>query len=441
MRQVVVVQSSTNWAAGDHPPPTEPIEPTREPEVKVDLTYIFQYFATPDKAAAGVSYVGHTRAYENCRRLVARGHRVTVLTAQMRGGERGKWTSEDVDGIRVARVGVPYSQSMSYRRRAQAFLEFTALATQRAMRQRGDAVLASSPPLSVAVPALASTRPKRPMILEVRDLWPDMPISMGLLPNPALRMAARGLELGSYRVASKIIVLSPGMRDQLVSRGIPDSKIAVITNASDLEIFSDKGDPEAFLRLVPGVRDRPFALFAGSMGATHGLAWVVDLCREMLRVDPLPAVVIQGDGAMRSELIASAEAAGVLDTNLFFAPQVPKVKIADSYRAASMGLSVAVDAAGIEHNGANKFFDTLAAGRGLAINYGGWQGQILVDADAGIPLPRDPRGAAAQLVAALLDREKLDSMGIRAGRLARERFSRDTIAEQLESTLLEVVAR
>ncbi len=253
-------------------------------------------------------------------------------------------------------------------------------------------------------------------------------------------MTARGLELSSHRVANKVITLSPGMRDQLVSRGIPASKIAVITNASDLDFFSDRGDPETFFRLVPGVPGRPFALFADYMGASHGLDWVVPLCVEMLKIDPRPAVVIQGDGALRTELVASAEAAGVLNTNLFFAPQVPKVKIADSYRAASMGLSVAVDAAGIEHSGANKFFDTLAAGRGLAINYGGWQGQILLDADAGVSLPRDPRGAAVQLIDALSDGERLAEMGDRAGRLARERFSRDRIAEQLESTLLEVVS-
>ncbi len=105
-----------------------------------------------------------------------------MLTAQMQGGERGKWTFDDIDGIRVARVGVPYSQSMSYPRRVQAFLEFTALATRRAITQWGDLALASSPPLSVAVPAMAATRPRRPMVLEVRDLWPDMPISMGLRP-------------------------------------------------------------------------------------------------------------------------------------------------------------------------------------------------------------------------------------------------------------------
>ena len=51
-------------------------------------------------------------------------------------------------------------------------------------------IYATSPPLTMALPALAAAAARRaPLVFEVRDLWPEAPIQMGALRNPALRRA------------------------------------------------------------------------------------------------------------------------------------------------------------------------------------------------------------------------------------------------------------
>ena len=149
----------------------------------MQILYLHQFFIT----RAGV---GGTRSYEFARRFVARGHRVRMVTA-------GDGHST-VDGIDV--VGVPgaYSDYMSAtassdRERMLAFGRFAAAGTAAALRgPRPDVVYATSPPLTIAVPALAAAaRWRAPLVFEVRDLWPEAPIQMGALANPRLQRQAR----------------------------------------------------------------------------------------------------------------------------------------------------------------------------------------------------------------------------------------------------------
>ena len=176
----------------------------------MQILYLHQFFIT----RAGV---GGTRSYEFARRFVASGHRVRMVTA-------GEGTST-VDGIDV--VGVPgaYSDYMSAtaatdRDRMLAFGRFAAGATAAALRgPRPDVIYATSPPLTIALPALAAAaRWRAPLVFEVRDLWPEAPIQMGALANPRLQRQARSLERQAYRRARRVIALSPGIRDGVIAR-------------------------------------------------------------------------------------------------------------------------------------------------------------------------------------------------------------------------------
>jgi hypothetical protein len=128
------------------------------------ILYLHQFFIT----RAGV---GGTRSYEFARRFVASGHGVRMVTAG--AGRSG------VDGIEVVGVSGAYSDYMSAtartdRERMLAFGRFGAGATAAALRgPRPDVIYATSPPLSVALPALAAAaRWRAPLVFEVRDLWP-----------------------------------------------------------------------------------------------------------------------------------------------------------------------------------------------------------------------------------------------------------------------------
>ena len=160
--------------------------------------------------------------------------------------ERGQ-TRREVDGIDVLVLDVAYSQSMSFFRRKLAFAEFAVRAALAARTVRADIVLATSTPLTIAFPGVVTARRRAvPLVLEIRDLWPTLPIAMGALRNPVSRTVARLVERWAYRSAQHIVALSPGIAEGIISTGVPESKVSVIPNSSDIDLFGGsrrKGNP------------------------------------------------------------------------------------------------------------------------------------------------------------------------------------------------------
>ena len=120
--------------------------------------------------------------------------------------------------------------------------------------------------------------------------------------------------------------------------------------------------------------------------------------------------------------------------------QLPKAEMPALFSAATSTMSTFIDLPEMWGNSANKFFDSLAAARPVAINYGGWQADLLRETGAGLVLPpKDIPQAANILAKAIKDREWLKKAGRAAFELARYRFSRERLAGQLEKVLIAAV--
>jgi glycosyltransferase involved in cell wall biosynthesis len=112
------------------------------------------------------------------------------------------------------------------------------------MQIQAELVFATSTPLTIAIPAIvASKRQRIPMVFEVRDLWPEVPIAMGALRNPISRWLARKLERVAYRSSARVIALSQGMADGVARVGFPIQRIVVVPNASDISFFRNCTTP------------------------------------------------------------------------------------------------------------------------------------------------------------------------------------------------------
>jgi glycosyltransferase involved in cell wall biosynthesis len=405
----------------------------------VRLTYLHQYFATPDGSTG-------TRSYELARRLVSRGHEVTVVTsnAQLPGlaGARGV-VRTSVDGIRLVVIPVAYANEMGYRARIGAFVRFAVRASYEAARLPADVVLASSTPLTIALPGIVARVVRRaPMVFEVRDLWPEMPIAVGALRNPALIAVARAVEWIAYHASAHVIALSPGMADGVAARGIDRSRISMIPNGCDRATFDVPAATGDEIRAELGLRpEAPLIAYAGAFGAVNGVEWLADVAAELRPLRPDARFLVVGRGAGHDALLHRARSRGVLDETLFVRPPMPKREIPALLAAATVATSLFRPIREMESNSANKFFDALAAGRPVAINYGGWHRQLLQERGAGIALPEaDPAAAAAQLATLLADGDALAGCREGARALAAEQFDRDLLAEQFASVLERVAA-
>jgi len=400
------------------------------------ITYLHQYFNTPEMS-------GGTRSYEMARRLVAKGHEVNMVTSWRENDGRKGWFETREAGIRVHWLPVPYSNNMGYKERIKAFLEFSFGAAKKAASLPSDVVFATSTPLTIAIPgAYTAWRQRAPMVFEVRDLWPDLPIAVGALQNPVLQLVAKALERFAYNRSERIVALSPGMKEGVVKTGFPAEKVAVIPNSSDLDFFDPKQyDGSAFRSKHPEIGNAPLIVYAGTMGKINGVAYLVQIAAAAMKQGcPLQFVVV-GRGREEEKVRSVATGLGVLGKNFYMYPSVPKSKMPDILSAADLAISLVIDLRPLWANSANKFFDALASGTPVGINYGGWQAELLRETGAGIVLPsNDPDKAARRLYAFLSNEQQLEKAGQVARRLAEDRFSRDDLAEQLERELL-VAAR
>jgi glycosyltransferase involved in cell wall biosynthesis len=394
------------------------------------LLYIHQHFSTPDGS------VGN-RSWAFARAAIARGHIVTMLC----GGYVGAATGLDgafqrgrregvVDGIRVIELAAAAGNAQSPATRAARFGRFALAASMVAARERADLVYATSTPLSVALPALAARCARgRPYVFEVRDLWPELPVAMGVIRNPAAIAALSGLEWAAYRGARAVVALSDGMATGVARRGVPPYRIAVIPNGCDLELFSPAVPPAETPWLGAG---EVAAIYAGAHGRANGLDHLLEVAAE-LRGTPL-RLVLCGDGSEKPRLRARA-AAMQLD-NVTFLDPVPRRAMPALLRACAIGIQSLADVPAFqEGTSPNKLMDYLAAGLPVAITYPGWAARLLQAEGAGIAPPRAPQEFAAALLALAREEPRRRGMGQAARRLAEARFDRGQLAAQFVAVI------
>lgn len=398
------------------------------------IIYLHQYFLTPTMA-------GGTRSYELARRLVAAGHTVDMITTDQAPAASGpRWRVTDEQGIRVHWARIPYGNEMGFVQRVRAFLEFAVAATRRALSLRGDVIYATSTPLTIAIPALVASRVRRtPFVFEVRDMWPDVPIALGAIRNPVIVWAARKLEMLAYRRAAHVVALAPGMREDIIAKGIAPEKVTVVPNGCDLDVFAALVASDIRQRYA-WLGGRKLVVYAGALGKVNDVGYLARVAERLRHEDPEIRIVVIGKGGDEQRVRQTAEQLGVLGLNFFMLPAMPKRELAAWLHEADLLVALFTGPRMVWKDGVqNKFFDALAAGKPIANNFDGWQAHVAEEAGVGIRLNPDDVGAAAREMArALNDEGWLAAVPTRARTLAAGRFNRDNLARELETVLTRV---
>jgi glycosyltransferase involved in cell wall biosynthesis len=278
-----------------------------------------------------------TRTYEHCRRWVAAGHRVTVITCApncptgvVAAGYKNSWLSREwVDGIRVLRVWTWLSPNKGFLGRTINYLSYMLCATLCAMWVRNvDAIVATSPQFFCGwAGVLCRWILRRPLLLEIRDIWPESIVTVGAMKRSPVMRVLEALERRMYITAKQIVTVGDGYRDQLIRRGVPEEKIAVVPNGVDVSQFVPK-QPARQVRSQWRGDGRFVCAYIGTVGMAHGLEVIVRAARKLKEAGRDDVVFwVVGDGAERNRLenVCRAEA---LD-QVVFTGLVPKSKIAE----------------------------------------------------------------------------------------------------------------
>ena len=407
------------------------------------ILYLSQYFP-PEVGAT------QTRAYEMARGLVQAGHQVTMLaevpnhpSGIIPPAYRGKWFERsDLDGIDVLRVWVKASPVKSFRSRMAFYLTFMANgALIGALQARGpfDVVYATSPPLFVGGAGLALHWLKRtPFVFEVRDLWPESAVVLGELRSPRAIALATRLEELCYNRASRVVVVTEGIRQRLLARGQAAEKLVLIPNGANTELFQPQPALGAEFRQQHGLRSDDFVvMYAGIHGIAQGLDTVLRAA-QMLRVQDNIRFVMVGEGPVKPELQQLRSDLGL--DNVLMLPEQPRTSMPAVLSAADVALVPLRKVELFEHAVPSKLFDAWACGCPVLLSIDGEARRVLEAANGGLFAPPEDPPALAQAISQLAkmpDRGR--GLGANGRRFTVERYSRQAQARQLEQILLSLM--
>ena len=396
------------------------------------IAYICHYFV-PEPAAPAA------RVHEFSRAWVRAGHQVDVVTTFPNHPHgyiaheyrRRMWSTEWIDGIRVLRCWLYAVPNRGVARRGLDHLSFmfTLLLFGWPRLRAVDVVLASSPTLFSALSAwLIACVKGVPFVLEVRDLWPEAIVDLGLMRRGSAGVRLlRGLARFLYRRAARVVVVTESFADRLAADGVPRAKLAVIPNGADTQFFT----PTA-----PHANGAFTVAYVGAHGLSHGLGAVLDAAAAKPDVN----FVLVGDGADRDRLVAERDRRAL--RNVSMRPSVPKSEVPSVYAAADVCLVPLRDIPIFETFVPSKLFEVLAAGRPIIGAVRGEARDILSRSGGALLVEPERGDQIAGAIEQLRRDPSLRAQLAQRGRaFAVEHYDRDALAARYLNLLHEVVAR
>jgi len=335
--------------------------------------------------------------------LKEKGHEVQVLTGfpnypggKVYPGYRIKlFQRENMDGIPVTRVALYPSHDRSSIKRILNYLSFAIFAAIFGPILVGDVdlIYAYHPPATIGLPALILKYLKKaPIVYDIQDLWPDAVRVSGMLNS---KIAISLLDLWCkliYRFSDKIVVLSPGFKEALKSRGVPAEKIEVIYNWCDENslLFGTKTIDFKDELIFKGKFN---IIFAGNIGKGQGLEAIIDAA-ELLKGECLNIqFIFVGDGVELESLRSKAEKKKL--SNVIFLSRRPITQIGELLCRADVLLVHLKDIPLFKITIPSKIQAYMSIGKPIMVGAKGDAEKLVKEAKAGIScIPGDPRSIA-----------------------------------------------
>ena len=258
--------------------------------------------------------------------LIKQGHQVTVITGfpnypggKLYAGYRIKPVQrESINGVQVYRVALYPSHDKSALGRVLNYISFAFSALLMALVKvwSHDVIYAYHPPLTVGLAAgIAARVSGTPLVYDIQDLWPDTLTATGMINSKKALAVVDWFCRLTYRMASALVVLSPGFKRLLVARGVPEHKISIIPNWCDENALLKFKETKAF---APSHGFH--VVFAGNMGLAQGLNVVLKAAQLLQDKGSNVHFHFVGDGLCKKDLQDEARSKNM--THVTFYPRV-----------------------------------------------------------------------------------------------------------------------
>ena len=401
------------------------------------ILYFHQFFAGPQAP-------GPAQPRDLVRLLAERGHVVDVVACDLNAYNEQTEPEESVStaaggSVRVHRLPVPRNLRASLANRLKVYGRF-AWSAYRFGRGRDapDVVMATIQPLFSGVAAMRLARHwQRPFLLEIRDLWPDALVVKKAISKwqaVPLHALARSLYFGADRVVS----LTPGIKIELLKKGVPADRLDVLPNSFN----------EAFFQLEPGIREkmreqlgwgRQFAaVYAGSLTEVTSVETIVR-AGAFLRSRPDIRIDLFGYGQSKPKAMALAKELGL--DNVHFHDPVPRTQVPAILAAADAALMSLFRSPLIHIYFENKFIDYMGSRKPILASLEGVQADLIRRTGAGQVVPTFDSEALAKAIADAADHpERCREMGEAGHRFLATHLRQQDVLNRY-ADLLEAVAK
>ncbi len=392
------------------------------------ILYISQYYH-PETGAT----TNRTEAI--AKAMLESGHRVTILSEMPNHPQgvifpayKGRFLChESVDGIPVIHLPVIASPKKNFLTRVLMYLSFSISACSYLLlkRPRYDLLYITSPPLFSALTGLLSKLifPRRKVVFEVRDLWPDSAIEFGELKSSALIRLSLWLENQIYQRSDLVVGATRYIGRAITAKGVAPRKIIVSFNGVDQDVL------DSYVERQPFSEEHLFtAVFAGNMGLAYQLEPILD-CALLMQDEKIRFLFV-GGGPAKAGLIDKAQKLKL--PNVDFMDPTPRSNMGKILAATDCGIFILKDNKVMSGALPVKMFDYMAFKLPMVAGVKGEAAEVMNESQAGILVEQnDPGTIATALRRLMADSELAHKLGGQGRAYVLQHYQRSALAREL----------
>ncbi len=402
------------------------------------ILFLSHYFYPEGNAPA-------SRTYENSKRWVLDGHKVTVVTGApnvpdgvVYAGYKNRIRQrEKIDGIDIVRVWTYIAPNRGTARRILNYFSYMVSSVQGLFVRNVDIVVATSPQFFCVIGGYMLSRLKRvPFVMEVRDMWPESIKSVGAIKSGPIIGFLEKLEHYLYRHADHIIVVTDSFKKAISDRGISGSKISVIKNGVDLSFFQPRVGMEDAKRSL-GLEGKFVVSYVGTLGMAHALDCLLSVADSMNAYKDIVFMFV-GSGAEKDKLLCIKEEKKL--DNVMFVDRQPKDRIPFYYECSNVCVVPLKKTDLFKTVLPSKMFEIMAMSRPIVQSVDGEARSLLEQAGAGLYVEPENKDAIRQAILNIFDNPSMaQDMGKKGRFFVEQHFNRDVLAREYIATLADVI--
>lgn len=378
-----------------------------------------------------------------------KGHTVTVLagTVNYSTGKKaskydGKIITEEnpSTNVKVYRCYVSDGYNKNFIGRLFGYFSFNLSSTLALFKvNKPDVILVTSPPLFVGITGIiAKFLKQKPLIFEIRDLWPESAIDTGVLTSKPIIKIAYLIEKLSYKFSDRINVLTPAFKEKLIfKKNVDSKKVLYVPNGADTDIFKPSNDVK-WVREKYKLEDKFVITYMGAHGLANNLQSLLNVAKEMIQIDKSVHFMLIGDGMKKSELIEFAQT-NSLD-NVTFVDAHPKDVMPDFCNSSDLCTAVLQDIDTFKTVYPNKVFDYMSCKKPIVIGIDGVARELVENNEAGVYVnPNNTTKFVETILKLKEDKELMSKMGENGYNFVLENFEREKLAKNYLEYMKELI--